>query len=233
MFSKQYGDVTVAVVKDVPKRGRVLCMTKEDESSAVYMDFYGFSIPDGTNAYMFGNKLVVVTRWAQMSEEETEAVTHGELKLVFAPFRFLQGALKIGDYDWSDISFTLYHCMKYMNDETLPVDEIVFIFCDKASGKIVAEREVKLPSPLDEYLRQSMVRSHENAFLDFSYSKFLHMAQADESRDFCDLLYGALLELSAEDERIFREMDADNVPKGMYITISPENEVTGFEQREN
>ena len=233
MFSKQYGDVTIAVHKDVPKRGRVLCMTKEDEPSAIYMDFYGFSIPDGTNAYMFGNKLVVVTRWAQMNEEEIDSVTHGALELVFAPFRFLQGALKIGDYDWSDITFTLYHCMKYMNDEARPVDEIVFIFCDKSSGKVIAEREVKLPSPLDEYLRQAMLRAHENAFLDFSYSKFLNAAQTDETRDFCDMLYSALLELTAEDERVFREMDADNVPKGMYITISPENEVTGFEQREN
>jgi hypothetical protein len=77
-----------------------------------------------------------------------------------------------------------------------------------------------------------MVRSHENAFLDFSYSKFLHMAQSDESRDFCDLLYGALLELTKADERAFREMDADHVPQGMYVTVSGENEVVSFEQRE-
>ncbi len=233
MFRKQYGDVTIAEEIDVPKRGRVLCMTKEDETSAVYMDYCGFSLPDGTNAYVFGNKLVVVTRWAQMSAEEENAVSHGELQLVFAPFRFLQGALKIGDYDWSDITFTLYHCMRYMNDESRPVDEIVFIFCDKTTGEIVADREVKLPSPLDEYLRQSMLRSHENAFLDFSYPKYLEAARTDETRDFCDVLYDALLELSQDEMRIFRDMDADYVPQGMYITISPENEVIAFEQREN
>ena len=233
MFKKQYGDVTIEVQEDVPKRGRVLCMTREDETSAVYMDFYGCTIPDGTNAYMFGNKLVVVTRWAEMSEEEIHTVTNGALRLVFAPFRFLQGALKIGSYGWSDITFTLYHCMKYLNNEALPVDEIIFIFCDKTAGEIVAEREARLPSPLNEYLRQSMLRSHEHAFLDFSYSKFLNLARTDESRDFCDVLYSALLELSQGDERVFREMDADNVPKGMYIEISAQNEVTGFRQRED
>ena len=68
MFIRQYGEVTLSVKEDVPKRGEVLCASKPDDGTEIYMDFCGSSLPDGANAYMFGNRLFVVTCWADMYE---------------------------------------------------------------------------------------------------------------------------------------------------------------------
>ena len=41
------------------------------------MDFCGMNpalVPDGSNAYLFGNSLIIVTRWSDMTDEEKEAV---------------------------------------------------------------------------------------------------------------------------------------------------------------
>ena len=230
MFEKQYGDVRIFVERDVPKRGKVLCAVKEGESRVVYMDYFGLSIPDGTNAYMFGNKLIVVTRWADMTEEEIANVTAGELRLALAPYRFLQGALKIGDYDWSAITFTLYHCMQFLNNDQAPVDEMIFLFCDKASGQIVADREVAAPPPLGEFLRKAMVRSHEAAFLDFKYEQYLDASEKSEEQDFCDLMYNALDALSASDSLVFRNQQPEEIPGAVFAQIDWSNEITDLKK---
>lgn len=230
MFEKQYGDVRIFVMRDVPKRGKVLCAVKEGESREIYMDFFGLSIPDGTNAYMFGNKLIIVTRWADMTEEEIASVTAGELRLVFAPYRFLQGAVKIGDYDWSDITFTLYHCMQFLNNDQAPVEEIIFLFCDKASGQIVADRDVAVPPVLGEYLRGAMVRAHEAAFLDFKYEQYLDLSETSDELDFCDVMYNALDGLSEGDRRLFRSQSPDAIPGGVYAVIDWSNEITDLKK---
>ena len=231
MFCKQYGSVNISVQKDVPKRGKVLCAVREADSVPIYMDHYGFSIPDGTNAYMFGNKLIVVTRWAEMSSEERAVAAKAPLELVFAPFRFLQGAMRVGNYGWSDITFVLYQCMRFLNDETRPVDSMIFLFSDKASGQITAEREVPCTPELGEFLRQALVRAHENAVLDMNYGLYLHNAHNDEALDFCDMIYNELWELSEGDSRRFRQLDPEDVPLGAYVTVTGDNRVFSFTER--
>ena len=230
MFMRQYGDVNLAVEKDVPMRGKVLRLRKPDSETDIYMDFCGYSIADGTNAYMFGNRLFVVTCWAGMTEEERNTASVGEINLVLAPQRFLQAAMRVGEYDWSDISFSLYHCMRFLNDETQPVESIVFLFCDQLSGEIAAEREVVLPQMLQDFLRASFQHSYQNAALDAEYDAFLQAAAQSDSMDFCDILYNRLAELSQEDVRIFRDADVQQIPFGVYITVSAENEVTDLHQ---
>ncbi len=232
MFCKQYGSVNISVRKDVPKRGKVLCAVQEADSVPIYMDHYGFSIPDGTNAYMFGNKLIVVTRWAEMDEEERAVVARGPLELVLAPFRFLQGALRIGEYGWSDVTFVLYQCMRFLNDETRPVDSVIFLFCDKANGQVTADREVPCTPELGEFLRQALVRAHENAVLDMNYGLYLHNAHNDETQDFCDMIYNELWELSKADCRRFQQMDPEEIPLGVYVSVDGENRIASYYQRE-
>ena len=230
MFSMQYGDVTLSVKEDVPKRGTVLCAEMEGDAAEIYMDYCGYSLPDGTNAYMYGNRLFIVTRWADMSDEEVYAAAAGELHLVFAPLGFLQGAMRIGNYDWSDITFTLYHCIRFFNDENRPVEAIVFLFCDQLSGEIVARREVFLPPPLAEFMRQAFVRAHKSAALDMNYGAYLQQGKKDETLDFCDILYNKLTELSEIDVRAFRDADVNAVPYGVYVTVDPDNQITQIRQ---
>ena len=230
MFIRQYGEVTLAVKRDVPKRGTVLCLSKPDDGVEIYMDFCGEALPDGTNAYMFGNRLFVVTLWSGMTEEEQETALTGEIKLVLAPLRFLQGAMRAGAYDWSDITFSLYHCMRFLNDETQPVESIVFLFCDQLSGEIVAEREVTLPQALQVFLRTAYQRAHESAVLDMNYGSYLKAAQASETLDFCDIVFNTLAELSQEDVRTFREADPLKIPLGVYFTVDTYNRVTDLRQ---
>ena len=230
MFIRQYGEVTLTVKNDVPKRGSVLCLSKPDDGVEIYMDYCGEALPDGATAYMFGNRLFVVNLWAGMTQEEHEAALLGELRLVLAPLRFLQGAVRVGDYDWSDITFSLYHCMRFLNDETQPVGSIVFLFCDQVSGEIVAEREVPLPEALQNFLRTAFQRSHESAVLDMNYGAYLRAAQASETLDFCDIVYNTLAELSEEDVRTFREGDIADIPFGVYFTVDTYNRVTEMRQ---
>ena len=232
MFIRQYGEVTLAVKSEVPKRGEVLCLSKpaEDDGVEIYMDFCGSSLPDGTNAYMFGNRLFVVTLWADMTDDEQKTAITGNINLVFDPLRFLQGAMRVGEYGWSDITFTLYHCMRFLNDETQPVSSIVFLFCDQLSGEIVAEREVALSPPLGEFLRQAFELSHKSAALDMNYGGYLREAQASETHDFCDILYNTLAELSQEDVRVFRDGDINAVPYGVYVTVDSDNRITNLRQ---
>lgn len=230
MFIKRYGDVVLSVKEDVPKRGRVLCAEKQDADVEIFMDFCGESLRDGSDGYMFGNRIFVVTRWADMDDAERAAALSAELSLVFAPLRFMQAAMRVGDYDWSDITFSLYHCMRFLNDETKPVESVVFLFCDQLSGEIVAEREVVLPAQLQAFLRTAFLRSHESAVLDMNYGAYLEQAQESETQDFCDILYNKLADLSEEDVRTFREADPLKIPLGVYVTVDGENRVADFYQ---
>jgi hypothetical protein len=234
MFCEQYGDVAVCVRSDVPKRGTVLCATKEGETAAVYMDHCGPTLPDGTDAYMFGNRMIVVTRWREMTEAERAAAANAPLNLVLSPLRLLQGALRVGDVGWGDITRELHHSMRFMNDENRNVDSLIFLFCDSLSGEVAAAREVPCPEALGAFLRRANVRSHAAAVLDFSYGAMLTAAQTDPARDFCDILYDKLLQLSEDDRRRFRLLDPDSeaVPQAIRFTVGADNSVTEISQAE-
>lgn len=232
MFKKAYGDVVIEVKENVPKRGTCLC-AQYGESIPIYMDICGMLIPDGSNAYMYGNKLIIVTRWADMSDEEVDAVNNKDVRMVVAPFRFIQMGMSVGDFGWSDVFFTLYHCGVFDNDESKPIDEIIFIFADKTSGEIVADRSVQLSEGIGGFFRQAMVNSHKALFLDFSRGEFMAMAQSDPKRDFCDVVYDYLWQITKADSAKFRQFpDIEKVPLGIYITLNKDGEITDLYQCE-
>ena len=73
MFSITSGNVTIKTI-GAPKRGTCLEATNKN-GEKIYMDFCGMNpmlVPDGSNAYLFGNKLIIVTRWSDMSDEEKQ-----------------------------------------------------------------------------------------------------------------------------------------------------------------
>jgi hypothetical protein len=232
MFKKIYGDVIIEVKKDVPKRGTCLC-AQQGEHLPIYMDICGFAIPDGSNAYMYGNKLIIVTRWAGMSSDEIEAVKNEEVRMVVAPFRFIQMGMQIADFGWSDVFFTLYHCGVFSNDENKPVDEIILIFADKSSGEIVADRRVPLQGGLDGFFRQALINSHKVLYYDFARGEFMAAANSDLNRDFCDVVYDQLWSVTKENSAQFRQFpNIGKIPLGIYFTIDKDGEIINLYQQE-
>ncbi len=232
MFKKVYGDVVIEVKEGVPKRGTCLC-AQHGEHLPIYMDICGFAIPDGSNAYMYGNKLIIVTRWAGMSEDEITAVTNSDIRMVVAPFRFIQMGIAIADFGWSDVFFNLYHCGIFHNDEKKPVDEIILIFADKTSGEIVAERSIALSGGIGGFFCQAMINSHKVLFLDFSRGEFMAAAESDPSRDICDLVYDYSWEITKEDSAKFRQFpDIEKIPLGIYMTANKDGAIIDLYQGE-
>ena len=232
MFKKAYGDVVIEVKQGVEKRGTCLCAQQGDKLP-IYMDICGVAIPDGSNAYMYANKLIIVTRWAGMSEEEISVVNNADVRMVVAPFRFIQMGLAVGDFGWSDVFFNLYHCGVFYNDEQKPVDEIIMIFADRSSGEIVAQRSVTLSGGLDSFFRQAMVNSHKALFLDLSRGEFMIAAQSDPNRDLCDVVYDYLWQVTREDSAKFRQFsDIEKIPLGIYITVDKDGNLIDLYQGE-
>ena len=234
MFKKEYGNVTIEVADGVPKRGTCLCASAGESRLKIYMDICGMMIADGSNAYMFGNKLIVVTRWQSMSDDEISTVKEEDIRFVFAPFDFVQLAVDIGGYGWSDVFFNLYHCGIFPNDENKPVDQIIMIFADKATGEIVADRAVTLPASMGEFLRECMVRSHKKAFFDLNKGDFAAAAQQDAQRDFCDVVYDYLWGFTKETSRKFRGFsDLENVHYGIYLVADKDGNTKDLYQCRN
>ena len=127
MFNETYGNVTIKI-EGMPKRGACLHISKPD-GAYILADFCGMDptlVADGTNAYFFGNKLILVTRWSDMTDEEKYTVEHSELILAIHPYKCVQFSIKIGD-NWGDVMTTLHNFSKCHNDAEAPVDEIIFV----------------------------------------------------------------------------------------------------------
>lgn len=232
MFKKAYGNVVIEVMNGVAKRGTCLSATQGNERP-IYMDFCGFAIPDGSNAYMYGNKLIIVTRWGGMSEDEINATANDNIYLAVAPFRFIQMGMSVGNFGWSDVFFTLYHCGLFANDETKPIDEIILIFADKSSGEIVADRSIKLPESLGNFFRHAMINSHKALPLDFSLGEFAAQAETDSQRDLCDIVYDYIWSQSRNDNAKFRKFpNLSKIPLGIYIVVNKNGEIINLYQEQ-
>lgn len=232
MFHKLFGNVTIQTVQ-APKRG--LCLEAScGDNTKILMDFCGMNpmlVPDGTNAYFFGNKLIVVTRWSDMSDEEKQTVEEADLVLAIHPYECAQLSLKVGE-NWGDAMVTLPHCYSELNDENAPVDEIIFIFADTHDSDYLTCRSVALPSFIQKFLQRCNVNSHKKLALDEEISILRIMAEQDSSQDFYDYLYDTCWEKTKAFYREARSRDLDNIPDGLYIEINTANKVANAYQHE-
>lgn len=232
MFNKQYGDVQI--YQDVlPKRGNCLVARRlSQENSDIYMDIVGFALAEGTNVYMYGNKLIVITRWNNIKEDEIETLKKCNIKLCIAPFKMVQFGVAFGNWGWNDVFVTLYHSMSFMNDEDKPVDEAIFIWADKSSGEIVCERTIALEGPLANFLSEANKSSHSVCALDFAREILVEQSKSMDSKDWCDLLCDVLWEYSKETSRKMRSYNLDYVNGGIYVEIDGMNRIINMEQKE-
>ena len=231
-FRQVFGNVTVQTIHD-KKKG--LCLEASLESGAkIHMEFYANTsrdVPDGTNAYFFGNKLILVNRWSDMTDQEKHKVETAELVLAIHPYQCAQLALKIGD-KWGDVMVTLPHCYAELNDENAPVDELIFLFADTEDPDYLTYRRVALPTFIQRYLKRCNVNSHKLLQFDDKIWFLQGMAQEDPQQDFYDLLYDMCWEKT---ERFYADAttkELDNIRDGIYVEINSANQVTDAYQHE-
>ncbi len=232
MFNKIFGDVTIKT-EVMPKRGLCLHISKAD-GTYILADFCGMNpmlVPDGTNAYLFGNKLIFVTRWSDMSEAEIDSVENDEIQVVIHPYQFVQFSIKIGE-NWGDVMTTLHNFCTIHNDLEKPVDEMIFIFADTHDSDYLSARSVKLPISLQNFLKKANENSLKKLTLDDDFVNICRMVEDDPVKDEFDLLYDICYEKTKETSRMAKEYEPDNVPDGIYVTINEDNEITDIHQHE-
>lgn len=232
MFNETYGNVTIKI-EGMPKRGACLHISKPD-GAYILADFCGMDptlVADGTNAYFFGNKLILVTRWSDMTDEEKYTVEHCELILAIHPYKCVQFSIKIGD-NWGDVMTTLHNFSKCHNDAEAPVDEIIFVFSDTHDSDYVTARAVKLPKPLQNFLQKANRNSLSHFSLDGKFDLLRYAAKDDPYKDEFDLMYDLCYENTKEFSRSARKQEPSNIPDGIYVSISTDNTVTDFRQHE-
>lgn len=231
-FHQVFGNVTVKMVH-AEKKG--LCLEASVENGTkILMEFYrnGFQeVVDGTNAYFFGNKLIVVTRWSDMSDAEKHKVETAELVLAIHPYQCAQLALKIGE-KWGDVMVTLPHCYAELNDENAPVDEAIFLFADTEDPDYLTYRRVSLPTFIQKYLKRCNINSHKLLQYD-KHIWYLQMeAKEDPKQDFYDLLYQMCWDATEKFYANAITKDLDNILDGVYVEIDSDNNVTDAYQHE-
>ena len=232
MFNQTFDNVTIKIVKTA-KRGECLQMSKPD-GTYILADFCGgqINVPDGTNAYMFGNKLIMVNRWGNMTDYEKDTVENYELAVVIHPYKCVQYSIKVGR-NWGDVTTTLHHVNSRFNDANAPVDEIIFIFADTQDSDYMTARRVKLPRNLQNLLR----KCNENsiAFLNISDSMmdtFRMFGNSDPRQDEFDYLYDYCYEKTENYMKAARAPEPDDVPGGVYLYIDSDNELSDLCQNE-
>ena len=218
MFQNTFGNVTIQMVK-AAKRG--LCLMASFGNQRILFDFVGsdpVQVPDGTNAYLFGNKLILVTRRSDMQDAEKETVKHGSLTLALYPGECIQMSLKVEE-NWNNVTLTLPHCVTGLNDENAPVDEVIFLFGDTHDENFLISRSVSLPPFIQKALQKANADTFRLMPMDGEIQALSREAAADPARDFCSCFYRACMEKTKIYAEAARALDPANVPDGVYIEI--------------
>ncbi len=232
MLKQSFGGVTIETV-DVPKRG--LCMQATAvNGEKIYMDYCGMNpalVPDGINAYFFGNKLIVVARWSDLDYSQREQIENSRMTLLIHPYKCPQLSLKINGI-WNNVRVELYHCYEQLNDENAPVDEVLFVLADTHDANYLVVRPIVLPSHIGIDLQKLNCSSHAELALDGSVDIIRQSAQDDPHRDFCDILYRMNRNLAADYNATAKMQVLDSLSGGIYIEIEPNNWVSDFYKTE-
>lgn len=232
MFHQTFGNVTIKTAV-MPKRGECLYISKPD-GAYILADFCGMNpmlVPDGTNAYFFGNKLIVVTRWSDMTRSEKQTVETGEITLAIHPYPCVQLSIQVGG-NWGDVFTTLHNFSKYYNDVDAPVDKMIFLFADTHDSDYLIARTVKLPKYLQNFLKKANENSLKQFSLDSRMPLIRQAAAEDREKDEFDIIYDLCHEVTKKYAEPARRYEPDNIPDGIYISINADNEIEDIRQHE-
>ncbi len=231
MFSKTYGNVIIEETS-TPKRGHCLkASMKNGAFDPIYMDFFGFAVPEGISFYMYGNKMIVITTFSNIKEFELDRMQNGYIELCVIPCNYFQLCLRYGNkyaslYGWDTCKGVLYNCMDGMNDIGKPVDEIIFLICEKEEGEVVGERSVKTGQTLGSILGACNMKTAE----ELSYFKHIkYYLQRDEkeseTQDWLDMLYDRLFEFTCEYYKTTATLDIENLGEVFRVVIDEDNDI--------
>lgn len=228
MFEKTYSNVKV-IQKDTPKRGNCLAFSKLSQPEReIYADICGPAIAEGINYYSFGNTIFFVTRWADIKPEEKDFLLNGKIDICFYYDSCANFAVQYDGNGWGDVFPTLCHCMSFMNDESQPVNEIVFIFADKNSGEIIGDRVVKLSGKVTELFRLVNINTHKVCNLDAEDVFLLADALVSPDKDWCDFVYNKVWDSFSSASKRMREKAPEDVNGGIYFDISASNQIVSL-----
>lgn len=225
-FCKKFGKVTIKTVNTGDKG---VCLEASlGKKSRILMEFCNndyITVPDGSNAYFFGNKLIIVTRWSDMSDEERRKVETANLAIVLHPYACVQVSLNVGG-NWGDVMVNLHHCAKEFNNENAPVDEVIFLFADAEDESYISCRSVKLPEFIGNFLQSCNLSSYDMLKMDGVVDQLRFMAQKDKEIDFYERLYDACWEKTEKFYKEVTSVELNNVHDGIYLLIDKTNKVT-------
>ncbi len=231
MFSQTYGNVIIEE-SSTPKRGNCLRASMANKAfEPIYMDYCGFAVPEGYNFYMYGNKMIVITRLSNIKPFELDRMMNGYIELTVIPCEYFQVGMRFGNkhaslYGWDTCMGTLYHCMDGLNDLKKPVDEIIFIFCDKEEGEIVGQRSVKTNEAIGNILAACNMKCAEELSYFRNIRPFLKTEEKkDETRDWLDMLYDRLFEFTGDYYKTTLTLDIENLGGTFRVVIDEDNDI--------
>lgn len=230
-FDKAFGNVTI---KTVNRRNEGLYLQASCPKAKILMEYYENNLldfPDGSNAYFFGNKLIVVTRWSNMSDSEKRTVETADLALAIHPYPCAQLSLKVGN-NWGDVLVNLHHCWAALNDENAPVDEAIFFFTDTQDPEYLTCRSVLLPAFVQKFLQKCNVNSHKHLDLDSKIQTIQTQFAEKPAMDYYNHIYDECWKKSSQFYDKARASDLENIPDGIYIEVNSANKVTKIFQNE-
>ena len=233
MFNKNYGSITIKET-EVAKRGTCLQATRNDNGFSIYMDIMGAMIPDGVNCYMFGNKLIFVTRWSDFTEKEVETVLEKNIVIgLFSGRKAHHFVIKFGSFRWGDV-FTAHSIIPQMNDFDKKVDEAIFIFYDKETGEFIGERCVSLNDEIGRFIGFGNPKAYKT-YCDYPnnlLAVFENINSGDEllrtfaikqletaNNDWCDILYDESFNAIESEASIIRTYDPSEVAMDLKGTV--------------
>ncbi len=246
-FEQHIGDLTIKAIKTAAKD---TCLEASYQDKAILMDIINTAqspIPDGTNAYMFANKLIVVTRWGGLNSSEKQTFKEGELVLAIHPYEFMQFSLCIAG-GWEDVFFTLPHCITGLNEEDKPVDELIYIACDSKDPGFINIRTVELPKYVQNLLMKGNAACHKAFSLDDNEQKngLVSMTEQQQANavsvygsvevlnqfrwQICNYIYDLCYEATKDISHRAKGVDPENIKGGIYVYIGSDNTVTDMRQ---
>ncbi len=230
MFNYSIGDITIKTVSS-PKRGGCL-EASNSQGERILMDYFGMNpmlVPDGTTAYLFGNSVIFLTRWSDMSDGEKKTVEQGELGFVIYPYEDVQFGIKVGS-NWGNVFVNLHNSYNGLNDESKGVEKAIFIFSDTHDDEYLSCRSVTLPPFIAKYLAKCNINSHKRMNFDSIKSALEASAKSNPEKDFFDLLYDMDWDKTSAAGNSAAKIHPEEVEDGIYIDISSNNEVTNVYQ---
>ena len=223
MFQQTFGSVTIKT-EEMPKRGNCLRASLPD-GAFILMDYCGMDpqlVPDGITSYCFGNKLILVIRKADMTEEDCRTAASAPLVLAIHPYPCVQFSLKVGDV-WQSAAPVLPHCFRWMNDENAPVDEAVFLFADTHDSEYMLCRSVELPRKVQDFLQKSLNESRQFLALEQVTAELRSKGDSDPDRDFFDYLCDICRKKTADFSKQAQSAAPDAITDGIYVEIDGQN----------